>query len=698
MKLKLISLVLASSLTLTACNSGSSGSQNTPVQPLVQGNAVTSVNSSGSEIAQNFIINVLSGVVGSGGNPFVIAGTFFVSGLSALFEWGSEDETEKMLEKMDGKLNTILAGMKDQFNTLGNIYDELHEFYVASMSSELSSSLAVVDADINTITSKYSQYTNKTMFDNVTFDNVSDLYEVAAKNCNEPYQSVLDSEGFSSKSLQSVATQSKVDDMATHFLTDYASESRTYDSGSFYFRYQQNRSAYLTATLSVLETNGDIMQKINYYNYENLNYAFQLAGSLQNLYNMQAVQLAYQYACNTKFNISFDNLAKLPATTQGKSGYLAALKILDATYANMADKLKQNLQAYFKPVSNKDVYELVNGQIFNSTPGLLESATFNTNGDGVGNCGVSELKLKQIRPYEGSETGRAVGVATIGFNCLTGKKSDGGFESKDFSVETPYATTSTKQVQAYEVSQIGYDTATKDIKYRIDQSTMTADDEGTTDSDMWQFSRSLPGGTIRENTLNYMLINASHYNGSGFFYGAYEINALNGVIFDNNFFYDRYAANNDIWELMPNQSLTSANQTKLTSYKNNPSSYLYEFQDWTTRPDITASNTELYFAHYNGKVFLLKILSDYYPNAINYNPQQYNNYVLRAATLSCLSSNCSAEYTDGVGGDTQASLEGKVVLTWADGTKVTMEHSGGLPTYEDISITNITGSKSETVH
>jgi hypothetical protein len=572
------------------------------------------------------------------------------------------------------------------------------------MSSELSSSLAVVDKDINTIVAKYSQYKNKTMFENVTFDNVSSLYEVAAKNCNEPYQSVLDSEISSSKLLQGVAAQNKVDDMASSFLIDYASESPTYNSGSFYVRYKQNKSAYLTATLKALPINGDIMEKINYYNYENFNYAFQLAGSLQELYNMQAVQLAYQYACSTKFKISFDNLAKLPATNQGKSGYLAALKILDATYANMADKLKQNLEAYFKAISNKDVYALVNGQIFNSTPGLLESATFNTNGDGVGNCGVSELKIKQIRPYEGVATGRGVGAASIGFSCLTKKistdvsESKNVYESKNYSVETPYATTSTEQVQAYEVSQIGYDTATKDIKYRIDQSTMTTDDDGTTDSDMWQFSRSLPKGTIHENALNYMLINASYHDGLGYYYGAYEINALNGVTFDNHLFYNRYSADNDIWELMPTQSATSASQTKLTSYKNNQKPYLFEFRDWTTSPDTTASNTELYFTHYNGKVFLLKTLSDYSPNAIGYNPERYNKYVLRAATLACLSDNCSAEYTDGVGGDTKASLEGKVVLTWADGTKVTMEHSGGLPTFETVSITNITGSKPETAN
>lgn len=697
MKLKLISLVLASSLTLTACNSGSSGTQNAPVQPLVQGNAVTSVNSSGSEIAQNFMVNVLSGIVGSGGNPFVIAGTFFVSGLSALFDWGSEDETGKTLAKMDAKLDDILAGMKAQLYVSDAISKELHEFFLSQMSANLRDSLKVVEDDVDDVSSKYSQYQAKNMFGSVTFDDVSKIYAVAESHCGESassqYLSVLDATK-NVKSLQSAnGASSTVDDLYSDFITNYAKESNKYDGGSFYQDYLANKASYLKASFSKL-SDGDMLQKINWYNYENISYAFKLAKSFQELYNMQATQLAYHYAC--KYNMSFDNIVGTLPTGTGEASYKEAIALLDSTYNNAAKNLKANLQTYFVPVSNKDVYTQVNTS-FNPAPGLLESASFNSNGEKVGDCGISALKLKELRPVSTTE-GNAVGVATIDFSCLTGKKSDGIFESKNYSVETPYATNSTTKVNAYEVSQIGYDTATKDIKYRIDQSTISTDDDGTLDSDMWQFSRSLPKGTIHENALNYMLINASYHDGLGYYYGAYEINALNGVTFDNHLFYNRYSADNDIWELMPTQSATSASQTKLTSYKNNQKPYLFEFRDWTTSPDTTASNTELYFTHYNGKVFLLKTLSDYSPNAIGYNPERYNKYVLRAATLACLSDNCSAEYTDGVGGDTKASLEGKVVLTWADGTKVTMEHSGGLPTFETVSITNITGSKPETAN
>lgn len=672
MKLKLISLALASSLALNACNSGS-GSNST--QLAVAGATKQSVTSSATSggVFRSLYSSVLEGFSSS----FILSpagiGSAFGSLLTNLIFGEQEDPTTKTLAEINGKLDDILTELSDQLALSQDDSNVINQFYKTYVGDKLSQSLSTFSNDTSVITSKYDLYIDQKVFDNENVpqseggDVVSHMYKIAESQCKDTgIMDVIDAQKqTSSKTLKSISSDNQVWSIFTEFRDSYGKESSTYVDGTTYKILEQSKNNYITALKDAkIATDINLLGYINKYNLANINYAVKLSKSLQDLYNMQFAQLAYKYACNA--NIKFNNI-NLADDASGLDGYKQAVEKLNEVYEPVAKNLSNNLVTFMSPLSNKDLTELINTDWFKSTTPFL-SKQFESSGAEPGNCSLTNLQLNKLA----TNSTHSYGVIDVDAQCVT-KKTTSGFESATISLEVPYASEDGYNVDRYGISNIGFDLATGRSTYILESTGITSEDinqiASATD---WCYNNWL---SVCKESMDFATDAAqttTSVTTENFWnYVAMEPTSTDILLYHNTYTkgYDDQAD----WVRAPMPGKVSYNTSKNMFFRDETRTTTSDSNKWDH------FYTDYGFAIYNGKTFLVKFTTEYL-QSINTG----QNHV--KVGIGCLSSTHGCNRNDyavnPIPYDPKKELP-KTSLNWNDGTNVVSE-------------TNITGE--EVVH
>ncbi len=670
-KIKLISGSLIAALILSSCNSGGSSSSTNSYSK--------NHNISSGEESKSLFASIGGSVLEgfSEGFAFSPMGIGMTLG-NLVTEWifgEQEDTTTKTLVEINGKLDTILTNLQTELQLSNETSDVVNEFYRTYVGDTLTTSLKTFSDDISAINSKYSGYLTQNVFgsESLTVESsnlVNSMYQIALQNCKDTQiMEVLDANTTSTtsttKSLNNISTEDKVDTAYQSFQTSYGRESGTYGSASSYGILKQSKENYIDALKSSsLPVNEDFMRYISKYNYENVSYAIKLAGSFQKLYNMQLAQLAYHYACNT--NIRFNNL-NLPDNESGLSGYLSAVKKMNETYDTVGTNLTANLKTYMAPLTNQELYTLVNTNLFASSNPFLGSS-FNSDTGNNGDCALDKMVFNRLT----SSSTPAVGIIKINASCIINKK-DKTIESALISLEIPYASTTGYNVNRYGAESIGYDSVTKQIKYTQTNSdiTMSSDDIYSLSHENGNEFATQYNNTDRWNTLvdskfDYNSTGNNHYE-----WYPYEVSIESLELFKNRYYGNWNSGDSDQTDIMFDPATTSYTTNSIKASLNRHFDKYYRV---TSEYEVK----EIYLAMYNGKTFYVRIDSQHF-NEDNYadsSSSGINGAIRQKIGLGCVTESCVRnDYT---------SSDNKTLLSWSDGTEVTLDgtlYSGTTPYY-----------------
>lgn len=625
MKLRLTTVIVAISLSLSACNAGSNNSSSSSANGGTQ-RISTTLQSNSSVVADkqsSFINYAASGLVDGflSDGLFAIPGGFAVDFLTnALSGWifgEKEDPYAKRLEQMDKKLDMILNNLQTSLALSADTLNIIGQFYKNAMMSELQSSLGGMDNDVNSIASKFAPYIIQNVFGDADSDHLEQLYAMVETECNDPQVSdALDAR--SGKLKGPIAEGSKVDQMFNTFTVTYASQN--YSGGSLYAQLEANKNNYLMAVFSKVQKNEDLMNYINYYNYQNIVYASKLLGAYQNLYTMQVAQLAYHYACNA--DISFSNI-KLPQGN-GYDGFNQAMVKLNAAYNDKSIQLNKNIAKYLSPLDNKELFSWINGSYFTADSPLLSASSFDTNQGGVGNCSLTKINFNTTPPHSS-------GIIDMQAKCVTSGSEQTGFESEVFTQEIPYVVTSARVDQAG-LKNIAYDVSNSSMKSTFNGNALSKNDIGNIaaanyTSDIFDLS---------DVTLMSYSAYENQAGNNGYWWSQAAITADNGVNFYKANFIDSQFDKMSDDEAM---AMPSRNTAKSTDEANIKFSYQtgskwcsiysnYGYADW-------------FLGNYAGKAFAIEVDSLHYSEGKYENMDRAENLATkRVIGLVCLTSNC----------------------------------------------------------
>lgn len=642
MKLRLTTVIVATSLSLSACNAGSNNSNASTANVRTQGISTTlqGKSSVAGEKPSSFINYAASGLVDGflSDGLFAIPGGFAVDFLTnALSGWifgEKEDPYAKRLEQMDKKLDMILNNLQTSLALSADTLNIIGQFYKNAMMSELQSSLGGMDSDVNSVASKFNPYIIQNVFGDADSDHLEQLYAMVKTECNDPQVSdALDAR--SGKLKGPIAEGSKVDQMFNAFTVTYASQN--YSGGSLYAQLEANKNNYLMAVFSKVQKNEDLMNYINYYNYQNIVYASKLLGAYQNLYTMQVAQLAYHYACNA--DISFSNI-KLPQGN-GYDGFNQAMVKLNAAYNDKSTQLNKNIAKYLSPLDNKELFSWINGSYFTADSPLLSASSFDTNQGGVGNCSLTKINFKTTPPHSS-------GIIDMEAKCVTSGSEKTGFESEVFTQEIPYVVTAAR-VDKAGLKDIAYDASNSSMKSTFNGNALSKNDIGNIAaanyaSDLFDLSDvTLMSYSEYKNDWigdNWYAWTAARVVAESSDVNFYKANFIDGG-------YDKMS-DDQAW-VMPSSNTVKVDEENINFagfYKNKVYAIYstYGYADW-------------FLGNYAGKAFAIEVDNLHY-NETKYDTGSHdpNLAMKRVIGLVCLTENCKKIDSN--------------TLRWNDGTEV----------------------------
>lgn len=643
----LVTLLVATSL-LSACNNGSP-----------QTGSAAQVNQTQSTQAAEkknpFIEFATKGLIEGFKNPFALPGEFFSEWiLGWLFP--EKDEKLEMLKKMDKKLDDIIATLGNSIGIGTATLNTINEFYKNQMNSNLKQSLTKMNDDTGVITGKFQPYVVQGVFGDATANNIEELYQVAKENCDDEgiYDALEATPGRQSKrGLQSsLGSNLRVDQMFTDFITDYASDDNKGD-GNFYIQLAANQQIYLGTILNAMQPGDDLMNYINYYNYNNILYAKKLLGAFQNLYTMQIAQLAYRNACNA--TIKLTNV-RLPKRVNGIDGFNADIDALNTTYNKAYTQLESNIKTYLAPIDNKKLYSFVNDYVHTGVAGgtFLADKSFNTNESTPGSCAVSHLVTVA---YKQDSQGFSGGIGHLVAHCITANGVK-GVESTTMALEIPFSMRG-NTITELGMNNIGFDPQTKTLQFKLNSSAIS-------DKTIFNIDQPKDFSTIYDlsNMITFGQTNFEYHSGRSnwYYWRAPHLRSGDGVDFFKNRYTDGFdQMTQDVKDTMPEKDDGDPNNTH-----HDENRIFYNDVTKSRNKNIVdnGSFADWYLGTYNGRLFAIKVQNIHYDE----NPIGSKNtpVIKRVVGIACLTNEPNPKNPK----ELECTRVNSENLKWFDGTEV----------------------------
>ena len=487
-------------LTLTACNPSESNSIGDDGNVATTGNGGYPVQESGMVLkssgqksvqAVTLVVSLLQMGVKAAASSL---GTSVGKGVLAKFLGDPNQKLYDRFDQVDAKLAEINANLKEQLKLSTQTLATLNKFYLEFANKSLEDKLSDINEKLELISTRNSLFKGKNVYgtlDNTELDQIYSnvqthkdyptLITIGVTNADK-----LDSKGAEQNkalNLDPVSTENLYVTFQNTFINDVSK------SGNVINAFQGDKVAFLSrlATVGLLD-NQDMMTYVNGYNYNIMNIRLQLLTSLQKLYNMQLVQLAYYYGAKANLDVKFtssDPANPMPAQNQGLTGFKKAAQMLFNTYETDLNNLNKVSETYLPFITEKDVAVQINRDWFDSQQPLLDDKTFLNNIDesaslpiSVRQCEVTGLGFNPI-----GDSLSKYGLVDLGINCYLG---NGAW--KPTNVVFPVVKDGTK-IARYAYGSIS---ATSSQKLSIDSS-LTLKKQLTSD-DVKVFAESYPAG------------------------------------------------------------------------------------------------------------------------------------------------------------------------------------------------------------
>lgn len=685
MKAKIISLAVAATIGLSACNSGGESHPNNDVDSATVSTATnmtltgtsnklgiskTTVSGSSQQGGiSSFLVDSIFGTFAAGTLGF--PGTWAASILSSvLFSWlpQQEDQTTVMLKEINEKLTVVLDGLKTNLNLTASIQDITAAVYTLLAEQGVSDSFTKFDDAITYANSEYQTYLDNNIFDSNESGNLSSMYTYAQNHCND----------VAISTVLEASDDSRPDNQYKQFKSAFINSDSTVGTSSTYQKVVNAKTNYKSAIVTTLPKNADFMKYINEYNFDVTYYRWKTAGNFQKLYAMQMAQLAYHYACGNK--ITFTNLGNLPAGT-GESGFNLGVELLNTKYQADFKQLESNMETYMPVISNSEIYTLISTKFSSS---LLNSSSFNAGESTVGACSLSQMSFNSY-----TSDAKTTGIVSIKGICIaskSGSESNVKYESAPILFEIPYHTSTNTSFDRIGQSNLKYDSTNKSVSSTVSTDAMEADDvanifylrpEMIRNGLYWANKESMnilaPSWKDVSSTQDYAYRN----------YAGFEVNTSGGVQFYTDKFTDNQPATKaeeDYKKLDSDFSYGSYvppyDYNSFTVDSNSIRRYFYQTEgakrNWgntTANPWERAVGWEYWIlSTYNGKTFAVKLLFQHVAITNGwFSASPSNGYTIQAIGAYCLTSEC-ARADDG-----SEDANTKTTLTWTDGTQVVFD-------------------------
>lgn len=435
MKKKILVCALVG-LTLSACNPSESNYAGDDGNPTTNGNGAYQVPESGMVLksgGQKSLqtvgvgISILQMGVKAAGSAL---GTSVGKKVFAQFMGDPNQKLYDRFDQVDTKLTEINANLKTQLKLSANTLETLNAFYLDFAKKSLDDKLSDVNEKLSPISSKNSLFKGKDVYgtlDNTELDKIYSnvqahkdyltLITLGVTNAN-----IIDSKGAKQNGILKLSD-------STEFL--YVTFQNTFinevsNVGNVINAFKGDKATFLAQLTTVgLKNQEDMMSYINGYNYNIMNIRLQLLTSLQKLYNMQLVQLAYYYGVKANLDVKFtssDPANPMPGQKDGLAGFKKAAQMLFNTYEVDLNNLNKVFETYLPFITENSVSVQINYEWFNSQQKLLRDKTFINNIDesvplpsSERQCEVSSLTFNSI----GDITNK-YGLVNLGINCYLG--------------------------------------------------------------------------------------------------------------------------------------------------------------------------------------------------------------------------------------------------------------------------------------
>ncbi len=424
-------------LTLSACNSSESNYAGDDGNPTTKGNGAYKVQESGMVLksgGQKGLQTVGLGVsllqmgVKSAASAL---GTSVGKGVLAQFLGDPNQKMYDRFDQVDTKLAEIDANLKTQLKLSADTLVTLNKFYLDFAKKSLDDKLSDVNEKLDTISTRNSLFKGKNVYGALDNTELEQIYNNVQAHKDYPTlitvgvtnADIIDSKGAKQNKalkLDSVSTEGLYLTFQNTFINDVS------NVGNVINAFQGDKAAFLSQLATVgLQDNEDMMTYINGYNYKIMNVRLQLVASLQKLYNMQLVQLAYYYGVKANLDVNFtssDPANPMPGQKDGLEGFKKAAQMLFNTYEADLNNLNKSFETYLPFITETNVAVQINHNWFDYQQTLLRDQTFLHPIDESAplpsserQCEVSSLTFNSI-----GDTTKKYGLVNLGINCYLG--------------------------------------------------------------------------------------------------------------------------------------------------------------------------------------------------------------------------------------------------------------------------------------
>ncbi len=436
MKKKILVCVVVG-LTLSGCNPSESNYAGDDGNPTTNGNGAYQVSESGMVLKSGGQKSLQTVGVGISILQMGVKAAASALGTSVgkkVFAQFMGDPNQKLydrFDRVDTKLAEIDENLIKQLNLSTKTLDTLNAFYLDFAKKSLHDKLSDVNEKLETISSRNSLFKGKNVYgslDNTELDKIYSnvqahkdyltLITVGVTNADK-----LDSKGAKQNkalNLDPVSTENLYVTFQNTFINEVS------NVGNVINAFKGDKATFLAQLTTIgLKNHEDMMSYINGYNYNIMNIRLQLLTSLQKLYNMQLVQLAYYYGAGANLDVKFtssDPANPMPGQKDGLAGFKKAAQMLFNTYEADLNNLNKVFDTYLPFITENNVTVQINHNWFDYQQALLRDQTFLNPVDESASlpnserqCEVSSLTFNSI----GDITNK-YGLVNLGINCYLG--------------------------------------------------------------------------------------------------------------------------------------------------------------------------------------------------------------------------------------------------------------------------------------
>lgn len=436
MKKKILVCALVG-LTLSACNPSESNYAGDDGNPTTNGNGAYRVQESGMVLksggqksvqAAGILVTLLT----AGAKQIASsAGSSLGKGILKTFLGDPNQKIYDRFDQVDKKLTVIDNNVKEQLKLSDTTLGLLSSFILDQSEEWLNNKLTAIHNGLKPIGERDNKFEIGKIYGDMDSTELDKIYNYA--QAHKDYRTLVEAGVVNANLIDPNGAKQHVrlgtpspstSVLYSNFQDEFIKNVDKNGNAVYSFK---GTKAKLLAKLTELGllNDQDMMGYINAYNYKIMDIKLQMLVSLQKLYNMQLVQLAYYYGVKANLDFEFtssDPANPVPAQKDGLAGFKKAAQMLSNTYEANLDSLNKIFETHLPFITVADVVQQINYDWFDFQQPLLYNKTFLRSIDesaplpiSARQCEVSSLTFNSI-----GDSIKKYGLVNLGINCYLG--------------------------------------------------------------------------------------------------------------------------------------------------------------------------------------------------------------------------------------------------------------------------------------